>query len=287
MIYILGILILEVVFLFVESRGKYTKALTYIHQKEYSIKKLLPIGLIFMENIHYSYTSTYDRKIYKKFNRLKGKEQANFYRMIHWAEKVVYLHITLIIIIVFSLFVTIDFLFLLFSLVLVIASIIMKDKELDSKIEKKNTLLKIEFSEFINQLSLLVGAGLTVTAAWKKVAEKNDEKNQFYQGVMKVQKSLNQGVSFASALETFALNYQSREVSRFVSVLIQNYLKGNENIVVTLDQQANEALESRKREMMVIGERANTRLLFPMMLILIAIFIMLSIPAILMFSEMI
>lgn len=284
---ILSILILELVYLFMRSKNRYTKALSYINKEEYSIKKLLPIGLLFMEKIKYSYTSKYDRQLYKKFYSLRGKEQANFYRMIHWAEKIVYLHITLLVVLVFMLLMPIDTTFIIFSIVLLILSVMMKDKELDAKLEKNNSLIKIEFAEFINQLSLLVGAGLTVTGAWEKIAEKNDEKHPLYRGVTKVQKSLNKGVSFNHALETFAMDYQTKEISRFVSVLIQNYIKGNDNIVITLDQQANEALESRKREAMIIGERANTKLLFPMMLILIAVFIMLSIPAMLMFSEMI
>lgn len=244
------------------------------------------MGLLLMEKIQYSYTSSYDRQLYKKFYALKGKDQANFYRMIHWAEKTVYFHLTLLLVFTFSLLIPIDTIFIIFAFVLLVLSVMVKDKELDAKLEKNNSLIKIEFAEFINQLSLLVGAGLTVTGAWKKIAEKNDEKHPLYRGVMKVQKSLNKGVSFNHALETFAMDYQTKEISRFVSVLIQNYIKGNENIVITLDQQANEALESRKREVMIIGERANTKLLFPMMLILIAIFIMLSIPAMLMFSEM-
>ena len=278
---------IELLFFFIQSKNRYTKAMAYIDAEEYSIKKLLPMGLLFMEKTKYGYTSTYDRQLYKKFYALKGKEQANFYRMIHWAEKVVYLHLTLLLILGFSLVIPIDATFMIFAAVLLALSVIMKDKELDAKIEKNNSLIKIEFAEFINQLSLLVGAGLTVTAAWKKIAEKNNEKHPLYRGVMKVQRALNKGVSFNHALETFAMDYQTKEISRFVSVLIQNYIKGNDNIVITLDQQANEALESRKREAVIIGERANTKLLFPMMLILIAIFIMLSIPAMLMFSEMI
>lgn len=287
MVYILVILIVELLYFFIKSRGRYTKALTYVDHKEYSIKKLLPVGLLIMEKVNYSYTSNYDRKLFKKFYYLKGREKANFYRMIHWAEKIVYIHLTLLIIIVFSLSIPIDVTVTIFSLILLILSGVMKDKELENKLEKNNSLIKIEFAEFINQLSLLVGAGLTVTAAWEKIAVKNDEKHPLYRGVMKVQNSLDKGISFNNALETFAMDYQTKEISRFVSVLIQNYIKGSENIVMTLDQQANEALENRKREALIIGERANTKLLFPMMLILIAIFIMLSIPAMLMFSEMI
>lgn len=286
-LFFIFVLISEVLFLLIKSKNRYTKALSYIEQEEYSIKKLLPIGLLFMELTNYTYTSHYDRQLFKKFYILKGKEQANFYRIVHWAEKVVYLHLTLLLVLGFSLFIPIDILFSIFAFVLLMLSVMMKDKELDIRLEKNNSLVKIEFAEFINQLSLLVGAGLTVTGAWAKIAEKNDKNHPLYRGVMKVQKSLDKGVSFNHALETFAMDYQTKEVSRFVSVLIQNYIKGNDNIVITLDQQANEALENRKREAMIIGERANTKLLFPMMLILIAIFIMLSIPAMLMFSEMI
>jgi tight adherence protein C len=287
MIIILGILIVEMIVLYIKGRGIYTDALNEIDRKEYSIKMLLPIGLYFLEIIKYSYSSSYDRKLYKKFCKLKGKGKANFYRIIHLAEKVVYVHIALLIVLIFGVYMEKDIVFFIFSVSILFSSLILKDRELDNKIDKKYFIIRNEFAEFLNKLSLLVGAGLTITGAWKKIANNCDENNPFYRGVVRVQRGVDNGQSFNSQLEEFHLEYQTREISRFVSILIQNYLKGSENIVIILDQLSNEALEGRKREVKIIGERVNSKLLLPMMITLIAIFIMLAIPAILMIKSMI
>jgi len=280
-------LIVEMSVLYLKSKDIYNDALKEIDNKEYSIKKLLPMGLYFIEFIKYSYKTSYDRKLYKKMYRLKGKEKANFYRIIHIAEKVIYIHIGLFIVFLFGNIMEKDIFYMLFSIFILIISFIGKDRELDKKIEEKYFIIRIEFAEFLNKLSLLVGAGLTVRAAWKKIANSSDENNIFYKGIIRVEKAVENGKSFNSQLEEFQLEYQTREISRFVSILIQNNLKGNENIVIILDQLSQDVLESRKREVKIIAERANSKLLFPMMITLIAILIMLAIPAILMMKSMI
>ncbi len=287
MIYLLIMLIVEMSVLYLKSKDIYNDALKEIDNKEYSIKKLLPMGLYFIEFIKYSYKTSYDRKLYKKMYRLKGKEKANFYRIIHIAEKVIYIHIGLFIVFLFGNIMEKDIFYMLFSIFILIISFIGKDRELDKKIEEKYFIIRIEFAEFLNKLSLLVGAGLTVRAAWKKIANSSDENNIFYKGIIRVEKAVENGKSFNSQLEEFQLEYQTREISRFVSILIQNNLKGNENIVIILDQLSQDVLESRKREVKIIAERANSKLLFPMMITLIAILIMLAIPAILMMKSMI
>jgi len=287
MIYLLIMLIVEMSVLYLKSKDIYNDALKEIDNKEYSIKKLLPMGLYFTEFIKYSYKTSYDRKLYKKMYRLKGKEKANFYRIIHIAEKVIYIHIGLFIVFLFGNIMEKDIFYMLFSIFILIISFIGKDRELDKKIEEKYFIIRIEFAEFLNKLSLLVGAGLTVRAAWKKIANSSDENNIFYKGIIRVEKAVENGKSFNSQLEEFQLEYQTREISRFVSILIQNNLKGNENIVIILDQLSQDVLESRKREVKIIAERANSKLLFPMMITLIAILIMLAIPAILMMKSMI
>jgi len=285
--YLLIILIVEMCLLYLKSKNIYTDALKEIDSKEYSIKKLLPIGLYFIELIKYPYKTNYDRKLYKKMYRLKGKEKANFYRIIHIAEKVIYVHIGLLIVFLFGNIMEKDIIYIFFSIFILIMSFIGKDRELDKKIEERYFIVKIEFTEFLNKLSLLVGAGLTVRAAWKRIANNSDENNIFYKGIIRVEKAVENGKSFNSQLEEFQLEYQIREISRFVSILIQNNLKGSENIVIILDQLSQDVLESRKREVKIIAERANSKLLFPMMITLVAILIMLAIPAVLMMISMI
>lgn len=287
MLILVSLFIVEFIFMFIKSKNLYTNALSEIDKNEYPLKKLLPVGLYFMELINYSYKNSYDRNLYKKYYRLKGKEKANFFKIIHWGQKVLYIHIAFLIILFLGLSMKKDLNYLCISIVFLLISIIGKDLELNKEIKKKYVHMKIDFAEFINKLSLLVGAGLTITAAWRKIIENNNSDSEFYNEIKKVQLEVDNGKSFNNSLENLAMRCQSREISRFVSVLVQNYLKGNENIVMILDQLSNDVLESRKREAKLAGEKINSKLIFPMIINLIAIFIMLSIPAILMISSLI
>lgn len=271
--------------LYLKSRKAYKGAILKIDKEEYSVKYLLPVGLYFMELINYKYLSEYDRKLYKKILRLKGKKQVDFYRLIHWAERVVYIFITLIIILFFSLFAKITITNIIFAILLLILSGILKDKELDQKLSEKYSEIRIEFAEFLSKFSLLVGAGLTTNEAFRRIAYTSRKDHPLYKEIVIVQKEIDSGVSFNKALENFALRTKMREISRFVSILVQNNLKGNENIVAELDRQAYEAFELRKKEAQIIGERVNSKVLFPMMIMLIAIMIILATPAMLILSN--
>jgi tight adherence protein C len=50
---LLGLVIIEMIVLYIKSKGLYTEALSEIDKKDYPIKGILPIGLYFMEMIKY------------------------------------------------------------------------------------------------------------------------------------------------------------------------------------------------------------------------------------------
>ena len=68
------------------------------------------------------------------------------------------------------------------------------------------------------------------------------------------------------------------------SLLTQSLKKGNRGLSEILRYEAKEAFENRKEAVKRLGEEAGTKLLGPMMILLIIVFIIVTVPAILSFN---
>jgi hypothetical protein len=70
---------------------------------------------------------------------------------------------------------------------------------------------------------------------------------------------------------------------KFGSLISQNLKKGNKGLSELLGKEAREAFEERKEIAKRLGEEAGTKLLAPMMIMLLIVFMIILIPAFLSF----
>ena len=68
------------------------------------------------------------------------------------------------------------------------------------------------------------------------------------------------------------------------NTLSQNLRKGNRGLLDLLESEVDDAFEERKSIARKYGEEAGTKLLFPMMIMLVMIMVLLLVPAILAFQ---
>ena len=61
---------------------------------------------------------------------------------------------------------------------------------------------------------------------------------------------------------------------KFSSLLTQNLRKGSADMLRLLEQEAQDAFQKRKEQAKEAGEKAGTKMLFPMMLMLLIVFVM-------------
>ena len=71
---------------------------------------------------------------------------------------------------------------------------------------------------------------------------------------------------------------------KFAALIIQNSKKGNKGFSQLLISEAREAFEDRMEIARKRGEEAGTKLLIPMMLLLILVFLIIMIPAFMSFQ---
>lgn len=139
-----------------------------------------------------------------------------------------------------------------------------------------------EYPEIVGRLSLLLGAGLSINDAIGRMAMRYEAEGKLCHGkglIIQMNRELHDGVSIISSIEDFGRNSGSRQYKRLALLLQQNCRRGNEHLTDSLEKEGQLAFELKKNTAKRLGEEAGTRLLFPMMGMLIIVLIILIYPA--------
>lgn len=268
--------------LYLLSRGKYDEYIEPVDKKEYPLKSFIPMGLYLMEAVDYKYNTKYDRRLYASISQLYEIRNAKYYLEIHWGNKIAYLVIGLLIIGLFGVAIgefSSGFIFM--SIAILGAVIYGPDRDLQEKLKKKYRMIRIDFPDFLNKLTLLVDAGMTVERAWERIVTTNKSDRPLYDELERVWLDMKGGKPQSEAYEDFARRCRTPEISKFISIILQNLRKGNAELVMILRVQGSDCWELRKNEAKKLGEEASSKLLFPMMIMFVAILIIVLTPAIL------
>jgi tight adherence protein C len=154
------------------------------------------------------------------------------------------------------------------------------NNEVDKKVKEKQTMIRYDFPEFVNKLVLLINAGMTISSAWDKIVRDDKSNKAIYMELQIVSREIKAGKSEMEAYEDFAMRCRIPEINRFISCILQNLRKGNEELAAILRLQAKECWEMRKNIAKRLGEEASTKLLLPMFIMLVAILLIVIMPAI-------
>ena len=94
---------------------------------------------------------------------------------------------------------------------------------------------------------------------------------------------MDSGIAEAEAYRRFGERCGQMKYKTFSTLLIQNLQKGSRRLGDILEKEAMEAWEERKRKARVLGEAASTKLLVPMVMMLLVVMAIIMIPAFLSF----
>ncbi|MGE5328768.1 MAG: type II secretion system F family protein [Deltaproteobacteria bacterium] len=278
----LVILIITVVLLFISKR-KYEKLLLGVNKSIYSMKALMPVSFFIIDLIKWNFSTRYDGSIEIKLGELYESNNSRRYLKLYWANKIALLIIVLLIgLFLGSLIEPIDSGFFFFLITTIVLAFYLPDRELEGKIKKRRIQMMIDFPEFLNKLALLVNAGMTVSGAIEKIVAdvRTSVTRTLYIELDKTVNEIKLGKSEVKAYEDFAKRCRLPEITRFTSMLIQNLRRGNSEMVSILRLQSAECWHMRKNTARILGEEAETKLLFPMMLMLFAILIIVIAPSV-------
>lgn len=178
--------------------------------------------------------------------------------------------------------------FLLFGVLTALVLYFAMDKDLNDKVNKRNQEMLLDYPEIINKFTLLVGAGMSLSNAWGKIAkdykDKGGEKRYAYEEMAITYSELLVGTSEETVYERFGRRVRLLPYLRFSALLAQNVKKGSMGLLRQLEVEAAEAFEERKELAKRLGEEAGTKLLLPMMLLLMLVLIIIMVPAFMSFQ---
>lgn len=167
--------------------------------------------------------------------------------------------------------------------------------EMDGKVhqraeDRKNQLM-LDYPDLMWKMTMLLGAGLSIKGTFTRISgeylrerkERNYPVRYVYEEVSYACYEMESGVPEAEAYERFGRRCQLPEYIRLGSVLSQNLKKGAKGLTGLLETEAESSLNDRKNHARKIGEKAGTKLLLPMALMLGIVLVILMVPAFLSF----
>ena len=193
-------------------------------------------------------------------------------------------------------------LFLLIGSITAIMVWKLRDNELKNQMKKRKNQLLLDYPEIINKFTLLINSGMTVKQAWSKIAEDYErklqkssrnakqakrEENKIHYAYEEMLISVNElklGLSEGKVFEQYGRRIGLLPYIRFTNLITQNLKKGNKGLTEQLQQEAAEAFEARKETAKRLGEEAGTKLIIPMMILLILVLMIILIPAFISFQ---
>jgi len=150
------------------------------------------------------------------------------------------------------------------------------------EIEKRRRLIIMELPIMMSKLMLLVGAGETVQGALVRCLDgKQPDNHPLYKEWRGAMDALRNGHPFHMALERFNRRCAVQEASVFTTVLLLNYRKGGEHFVLALRELSYSLWEKRKAAARARGEEASSKLVFPLVGILLVLMVLVAAPAVL------
>ena len=161
---------------------------------------------------------------------------------------------------------------------------LLKEREVDQKIEERKTKLLLDYPEIVNKLTLYMGAGMTVRNAFMKLGEdyrrqEGGEKRYVYEEILIACHELASGRSETEVYDHFGKRCQLQVYRKLCTLLSQNLRKGSNDLFAMLRAEVDEAFRERQKTARKLGEEAGTKLLLPMMLMLCVVMVIIMVPA--------
>jgi Flp pilus assembly protein TadB len=169
----------------------------------------------------------------------------------------------------------------LFILVLIFSS---RYKSLEKRLREKRGAMEREFPAFAQKFVLLLSAGASSTAAFRRITEDYEaqrdamgKKYLYEEFSALLEKIKNSNESFAKLLSDLATRSNSIEIMRFAGLVSDNVGKGTE-LTAKLENETRTLFDSRLKNAKRKGEIAESKLVLPMSLLLLSILIITIAP---------
>lgn len=262
------------VFLIIGS-PKYRRMIKPLKTSDYPLKDLYPAGMAMLGLIGYSYRTALDKKRLEQAKLVYGEKYGEYYYRINVAEKIT--TVTLFIALAPILGALLgDPVISLLGLLGAGIAYYYADSKITDAIKMREYEIARDFSDMVSKMALLINAGMITREAWEEIAVTGEGTlyNEMRQAVIDMQN----GESEVDAYIAFGNRCGVQYIRKFISMLVQNLSKGNRELVDFLKAETATSWEEKKQAVRQQGEKAGSKLMIPLTMILIGVFIMILVP---------
>ena len=263
------------IYLAITGGKKYQKYTDSSFAKEFQMSELLCVGFSVMRILHISTKTRAAQAKIREVAEIKGKKYAEYYYYMLLGAKTTYTYTIVIVVMLLSAMSNNKGL-LFMGFIVGGLLILYLDLALFDKLTARRQEILLDLPQVLSKLTLLVNSGMVLRDAWKRVSITGER--VLYQEMQNTNLEMENGVAEIDAYRNFAERCNVKEIRKFTSLIIQNLNKGNEELAYFMKDLSDEMWEVKKSQVKQKGEKANTQLLLPMMLILIGILIMVMVP---------
>lgn len=169
------------------------------------------------------------------------------------------------------------------AVVTCVAVFFLQDKDLEQKNEDRKKEMRKEYPGIVNRMSLYMEAGMTIRGAFLRIGREygtgKRRDNPIATELAIACNELQAGVSEALVYEAFGRRTGMQEYTRFCTILSQSLKKGSVEICTRLRQEGERATEAGLQFQKKRGEEAETKLLFPMVIMMGIVMLLVMVPA--------
>lgn len=175
-------------------------------------------------------------------------------------------------------------LYVLFLVGIIVVLYFVKDEDLKKETQTRRHRLELKYPEFVSKFQLLLGSGMSVRSIIVKLSGDASLGDELRQELLLVVRDMKNGISVRDSLDRFGKRTAHPLYIKFCALIIQNQKKGTADLFEQLSGEVREAFSLRKMHARQKGEEVGTKLLGPMMLMLVVVLAVLMVPAFLSFQ---
>ena len=143
-------------------------------------------------------------------------------------------------------------------------------------VTKRQEDISRQFPQVMSKLTLLTVAGMEVSQAWKLASVSGT--GTLYEEMARVLLDFDNNVSPVEAYSRFITKCNNAYTTKLATAIIQNTSKGNSEIVTLFRQLNDESWLEHKHDARRMGEKIQSKLLLPTMLMFAGIIILIIVP---------
>lgn len=173
------------------------------------------------------------------------------------------------------------------TFILAIIIFFIKDRDLHQAVMKREKQMLKDYPDIVSKLLIYFGAGLSIKSSFERIiieyktqkAKKSQYFRYAYEEIDVLTTKINSGISESKAINEFGNRCGVHCYLKFSNILEQNLKRGTKDMIYALKTEVDSAVNERKNNALKGGSEISTKLLGPMVIMLIISIVIIMVPA--------